>query len=158
MYVSKQSCWRHILHSQLVLLSGAHFRTHVLSTNKHAHQQPTTVHSLFKNYLLFTWKKGPVPSVVFVCKTWRSFTMASKYIRKSKRNLFSTEELLNEERQGIIHRESQRKLAANVGTEKSGFRNDWKPWALNKSNCLNFSKLKISTQHLTWQLMGRMAY
>jgi hypothetical protein len=67
-----------------------------------------------------------IPLVVFVCKTWRSFTMAVKYIRKSKRNLFSIEKPLKKERQRqrILPKESHRKAAADLDTEKSSLRND----------------------------------
>lgn len=50
--------------------------------------------------------------------------MDAKYIKKSKRNLFSTEKHLKKERQRILHKESQRKVAANLDKEKSSIRND----------------------------------
>jgi hypothetical protein len=50
--------------------------------------------------------------------------MAAKYIRKSKRNLFSIEKLLRKERQRILQNKSQRKVAADLDMEKSSVRND----------------------------------
>jgi len=52
--------------------------------------------------------------------------MAAKYIRKSKRNLFSTEKPLKKERQRTLHKESHRKVAADLDMEKSSLRNDGK--------------------------------
>jgi hypothetical protein len=64
------------------------------------------------NYLVFTLEKGILhnPLAVFVCKTWRSFTVASKYIRKSKRKLFSTEELLNKDKESYTKKAREKWL------------------------------------------------
>jgi transcription initiation factor TFIIIB Brf1 subunit/transcription initiation factor TFIIB len=48
--------------------------------------------------------------------------MASTYVRKSIRNFTFTGELLNEERQRILNGESQRKVAAALGSKESTLR------------------------------------
>jgi hypothetical protein len=50
--------------------------------------------------------------------------MAAKYIRKSKRNLLSIAKPLKKERQRILQNKSQRKVAADLDTEKSSVRNE----------------------------------
>jgi transcription initiation factor TFIIIB Brf1 subunit/transcription initiation factor TFIIB len=49
--------------------------------------------------------------------------MSSTYSRKSERKLIFTQEILDEARNRIENAESQRKVAASVGTKESTLRN-----------------------------------
>jgi hypothetical protein len=82
-----------------------------------------------------------VPSVFFVCKNLTFSRIASTHVIQSNRNLIFTGEILSEARQRIKNGESQRKVAAVLGTKKSTLRTNESREYRVKSRILNFSTL-----------------
>jgi hypothetical protein len=83
--------------------------------------------------------------------------MASTYVRKSNRNLIFTGKILSETRQRILNGESQRKVAAALGTKKSTLRTNESREYRVKSRILNFS-IRFSSRYVLFRWLKHLKY
>jgi hypothetical protein len=96
------------------------FRNHFPGTKECARTLWVYLRTLW-NYMLFAWEFARFFSFVSL-QNLTFFRIVSAYVRKSNRKLIFTGELLNEARQRILNGESQRKVAAALGTKQSTLR------------------------------------